>query len=327
MNSHADSVNMFALIEDILPNPGSNQQDRMGGNPKRIWSCGPRRSAHARDVAHGRSSGRLVGRCWINCHRVFFVVKEWLRRVFGSYILRVGIQLSILGFCLLSLSQGLSAQQFQPRVLSVEKEAALGAQLAAELRAHKKPVANQAVQEYVQGVGRRLSGPATSLFPWTFEVVTGLAGHSTTGHSTKEHSTEEPVALPGGYVFLPAQLLLDAHNEAELAGMMAHAMAHVIARDSTGAAEVPGMATIPLIFVGGWQGQSGVPIAYREIQREREAAADARASDILRLAGYQAQAGDLGVAGADFLEMQGKLLALVPGRRVGAVPSLFGGHQ
>ena len=235
--------------------------------------------------------------------------------------------MNILGSCLLSLSQGLSAQQFQPRVLSVEKEAALGAQLAAELRAHNKPVKNQAVQEYVQGVGRRLSGPATSLFPWTFAVVTGLAGHSTTGHSTKEHSTEEPVALPGGYVFLPAQLLLDAHNEAELAGMMAHAMAHVIARDSTGAAEVPGMATIPLIFVGGWQGQSGVPIAYREIQREREAAADARASDILRLAGYQAQAGDLGVAGADFLEMQGKLLALVPGRRVGAVPSLFGGHQ
>ena len=220
--------------------------------------------------------------------------------------------------CLVSLSHGLSAQQFPPGAFSFEKEAALGAQLAAELRAYSKPVANQAVLQYVGGVGRRLSRHASGALPWTFEVVTGLAGYP----------MEEPVALPGGYVFLPAQLLLDAHNEDELAGMMAHAMAQVIARDTTHAAMqgmTGGLATIPLIFIGGWQGQAAVPLVYRAIQREREAAANAEALGILRLAGYQAQARDLTVASADFLEMQKRVREVVPGRQAGAVPSLFQG--
>jgi len=114
---------------------------------------------------------------------------------------------------------------------------------------------------------------------------------------------------------------LDARDEDELAAMMAH----VIARDSTGAAGVQGMATIPVIFIGGWQGQAAVPFAYLPIQREREAAADAEALGILRLAGYQAQARDLTVASADFLEMQKRVREVVPGRRAGAVPSLFQG--
>ena len=225
--------------------------------------------------------------------------------------------IGVVGLGLFALAQGVFAQQSEPLKLNVQKEAALGARLAAELRAHSNPVENQAVQEHVQGVGRRLSSHAPSPFAWTFEVVTGLA----------EYPAEKLVVLPGGYVFLPAQRLLDARDDDELAAMMAHAMAHVIARDSTGAAAVRGMATIPLIFVGGWQGQAAVPLAYRAIQREREVAADARASDILRLAGYRAQADDLTVAGADFLEMQRQLLPLVSGRRNGAVPSLFGGRQ
>ena len=90
-----------------------------------------------------------------------------------------------------ALSQGAFAQQFETPKLSVQKEAALGTQLAAELRAHSNPVANQAVQDYVQGVGRSLSRHASGPFPWTFEVVTGLA----------EYPAEQLVAIPGGYVF------------------------------------------------------------------------------------------------------------------------------
>jgi hypothetical protein len=42
--------------------------------------------------------------------------------------------------------------------------------------------------------------------------------------------THEPASLPGGYVFVPASLFVATHNEAEFAGMLAHAMEHVAER-------------------------------------------------------------------------------------------------
>jgi len=47
------------------------------------------------------------------------------------------------------------------------------------------------------------------------------------------NSTEEAVAVPGGYLFIPANLFLAAGDEAEFAGMLAHSMAHIVARHGT----------------------------------------------------------------------------------------------
>jgi predicted Zn-dependent protease len=60
-------------------------------------------------------------------------------------------------------------------------------------------------------------------FHFTFTLVT----------DDLDGSTHEPKALPGGYIFVPAKLLLAAENEAEVAGMLAHAMVHVTARHYT----------------------------------------------------------------------------------------------
>ena len=65
-------------------------------------------------------------------------------------------------------------------------------------------------------------------------------------------------ALPGGFFFVNTGILLNADNEAEMAGVMGHEIAHVAARHGTRQASTAQtaelLATIPLIFMGGWAG-------------------------------------------------------------------------
>ena len=65
------------------------------------------------------------------------------------------------------------------------------------------------------------------------------------------------MALPGGFFFVNSGLILKADNESELAGVMAHEIAHIAARHGTRQAtrgQVINLASIPLIFMGGWTG-------------------------------------------------------------------------
>ena len=64
----------------------------------------------------------------------------------------------------------------------------------------------------------------------------------------------EPISLPGGFIFVPASTILAARNEAEFAGMLAHAMAHIAAHHGTRAASrqrIADRATIRLL-IGSW---------------------------------------------------------------------------
>src|SRR5206468_770429 len=81
---------------------------------------------------------------------------------------------------------------------------------------------NPEVQAYVEGIGRNLAAhlPDTSL-TFTFAVLSDNHGGP----------THEPISLPGGYIFVSSSLILAAQDEAEFAGMLAHAMIHVAARD------------------------------------------------------------------------------------------------
>ncbi|MBI1899348.1 MAG: M48 family metalloprotease [Acidobacteria bacterium] len=144
------------------------------------------------------------------------------------------------------LTAGAAAAQERPigkgvNFYSREKEAALGAQLARETRERAKVIGNAVVQAYIEDIGR---GLATQLppdvFPCTFAIVEGNA-----------NSTHEPLSLPGGYIFVPASLVLAARDEAEFAGMLAHAMAHVAERHGTRQAtrgQILNQASIPLIL-------------------------------------------------------------------------------
>jgi len=102
-------------------------------------------------------------------------------------------------------------------------------------------------------------------------------------------ATHEPVALPGGYIFLPAALFLEAHDEAEFAGMLAHSMEHIARRHVTRLASVSG--NMPLLFVGGWNGGCGdTPLGFVATQRRNELDADAAAIETLARADFDARA-------------------------------------
>src|SRR5258708_2973247 len=136
---------------------------------------------------------------------------------------------------------GLAAQQ----PYSAEKEAAIGASLARDVRRSTTTVESAAVLEHVQRIGGKLAVQFTSPLSYTFSVIVDDRGGP----------THEPLSLLGGYIFVPAKLILTAKNDAEFAGMLAHAIAHVAERHGTRQATrrpVANTASIPLIFMGGW---------------------------------------------------------------------------
>lgn len=173
---------------------------------------------------------------------------------------------------------------------SLEKEIALGRQLAAEFERTSKPLESPAVLAYVNEIGRKLAaqigGPP---FTYTFGLV-----------ADDQTALHEPAAFPGGLIFVPAPLMVAVKDEAELAGMLAHAIAHVASRDGTRLAtraELMNQMTIPLIFMGGWAGSAerqgaglAGPMGILQTKRQFELAADRLAATRMAAAGYDPEA-------------------------------------
>src|ERR1700733_11971936 len=129
-----------------------------------------------------------------------------------------------------------------PQKQDPRKEAAIGAQMANEVRRGTTPLESPEVQSYVERIGNKLASQFTSEGrTYTFAVVTdSLSGR-----------THEPIALPGGYVFVSTSLLSAAQDEAGFAGMLAHGMAHIAI--PTQSSVVIGR-DVPLVLIGGWRG-------------------------------------------------------------------------
>jgi predicted Zn-dependent protease len=99
---------------------------------------------------------------------------------------------------------------------SKEKEMQIGRQMAAEVEQQSKILDDPMVTEYINRVGQNIVLHSDAKVPFTIKVV-----------DTDEVNA---FALPGGYFFVNRGLILAADNEAELAGVMAHEIAHVAAR-------------------------------------------------------------------------------------------------
>ena len=171
--------------------------------------------------------------------------------------------------------------QERPTLYSPEKEAALGAQLANELR-QKTTAANPAIQSYVDRLGRKLAARfSNGDITYKFTVVTDSLGGG----------THEPLTLPGGYVFVSTSLLAAVQDEAEFAGMLAHALSHIANRDSARmGTHMVNYGSIPLIFLGGWgvanETNGAIPVGFLKTQRTYELEADRQAVAVMSAAQY-----------------------------------------
>jgi predicted Zn-dependent protease len=128
----------------------------------------------------------------------------------------------------LALALALSAQDQPARptgtginFFNPDTEIAMGAQLAKAVLRDTNAFDSAPVQRYAARLGGQLAAQAGGPnFPYSFTVVASKMGGP----------THEPIALPGGPIFISADLILAAQNEAEFAGMLAHAVAHVAGR-------------------------------------------------------------------------------------------------
>lgn len=167
---------------------------------------------------------------------------------------------------------------------SLEREMALGKGLAQEVERSSKLIDDPVVSEYVNRVGQNLVRNSDAKVPFTIKVI--------------DSDVVNAFALPGGFFYVHSGLILRADSEAELAGVMAHEIAHVAARHGTKNAtkgELAQMATIPLILLGpgGWAGYGlyeglnfAIPMSFLKFSRDAEFEADYLGLQYMYAAGY-----------------------------------------
>jgi beta-barrel assembly-enhancing protease len=195
---------------------------------------------------------------------------------------------------------------------STDTEIKMGKTYADQIEKSTRFITDPTVTEYVNRVGQNIVKNSDCKVPFTIKVI--------------DSDEINAMALPGGFFYVNSGLILNADEEAELAGVMAHETAHVCAHHA--AREMTRMnyaqlGTIPLIFIGGWTGYGiyeaaslAVPITFLQFSRDFEAQADYLGVQYMYRAGYDPQA---------FISFFEKIQALEK-RKPGLVAKAFSDH-
>jgi len=169
---------------------------------------------------------------------------------------------------------------------SIETQVARGRQYAQMVESQVKLVNDPVVTEYVNRIGQNIVRNSDAQVPFTIKVI--------------DSDVINAMALPGGFFYVNSGLILAADEEAEMAGVMAHEIAHVAAchyaREMT-RANLMQLMSLPAIFMGGVVGYAayegmglGIPLTFLHFSRTFEAQADYLGIEYMYRAGYDPSA-------------------------------------
>ena len=169
---------------------------------------------------------------------------------------------------------------------SLEKQIDMGRAYSRQVESSSKLIKDPVITEYVNRVGQNLVRNSDAQVPFTIKIL--------------DSDDINAFALPGGFFYVDSGLLIAADNEAELAGVMAHEIAHVSACHAAremSRGQLMQMASIALIFVGGGIGYAvqniaglAIPMGFMKFTRGFEAEADYLGIEYMYKAGYDPQA-------------------------------------
>jgi Zn-dependent protease with chaperone function len=157
--------------------------------------------------------------------------------------------LALLALTCVALAPAAAAAElsFKPgfNLFSHDQDIQVGKESVAEIEKQVPLLKDARVEQYVSTLGHRLVGfaPGDTDYPWTFKVVNSQDINA--------------FALPGGFIYVNRGVLEAADNEAQVAGVIAHEIGHVVMRHGTHQASQAMLAQMPLAILGGVLGQSG----------------------------------------------------------------------